>query len=96
MRKTVDAAGKAIHFQKSWAPVDEVITLIGEYGPSDEISWRLGKPLKIAPETSSRGLDELLAGDWTVWPSTIEKKRTINAEAKMDFFTRQPKIFMRY
>ena len=58
MRKTVDAAGKAIHFQKTWAPVDEVITLIGEYGPSDEISWRLGKPLKIAPETSSRGLDE--------------------------------------
>jgi hypothetical protein len=58
MRKTVDSAGKPIHFQNVWAPVDEVVTLIGEYGPGGEIHWRLGKPLRIAPEKSSRGIDE--------------------------------------
>lgn len=58
MRKTIDTTGKAIHFQKTWAPVDEVVTLIGEYGSGDEILWRLSKPLNIAPEVSSRGLDE--------------------------------------
>ena len=58
MRKTVDASGKAIHFKKGWAPVDEVVTVIGEYGAGDEITWHLGKPLNIAPEISSRGLDE--------------------------------------
>ena len=58
MRKTVDASGKAIHFKTGWAPVDEVVTVIGEYGAGDEIAWRLGQPLNIAPEISSRGLDE--------------------------------------
>lgn len=58
MRKTVDAEGKAIHFGKTWAPVDEVVTVIGEYGPRGELTWRLGQPLNIAPELSSRGLDE--------------------------------------
>jgi len=38
--------------------VDEVVTVIGEYGAGDEIAWRLGQPLNIAPEISSRGLDE--------------------------------------
>lgn len=58
MRKTVDAAGKAIHFGKTWAPVDEAVTVIGEYDARGELSWRLGQPLNIAPELSSRGLDE--------------------------------------
>lgn len=58
MRKTVDPAGKAVHFKNVRAPVDEMVTLIGEYGSRDEIGWRLGQPLRIAPEVSSRGLDE--------------------------------------
>src|SRR5438876_2329076 len=58
MRKTVDAAGQAVHYGKTWAPVDEVVTVIGEYGARGELTWRLGQPLNIAPELSSRGLDE--------------------------------------
>jgi hypothetical protein len=58
MRKTVDASGKALHYKDVWAPVDEVVTVIGEYTPKGEISWHLGKPLNISPEISSRGLDE--------------------------------------
>lgn len=57
MRKTVDGAGKAIHFQQGWAPVDEMVTVIGEYRGSEWV-WHLGKPLQIAPEVSSRGLSE--------------------------------------
>ncbi len=62
MRKVVDAAGKAVHHKGCWAPVDEVVTVIGEYEPqggsAGGISWRLGRPLNIQPELSSRGLDE--------------------------------------
>ena len=58
MRKTVDASGKAVHYQKTWAPLDEVATVIGEYDAHGELLWRLGQPLNIAPELSSRGLDE--------------------------------------
>ena len=35
-----------------------VVTVIGEYGRRGEIAWHLGGPLRIPPETSSRGLDE--------------------------------------
>ena len=56
-RKTVDASGKAVHFKKGWATVDEMVTVIGEYRGS-EIAWRLGQPLSINPESSSRGLNE--------------------------------------
>ena len=58
IKKTVDAAGQAIHYGKTWAPVDEAVTVIGEYGARGELAWRLGQPLNIAPELSSRGLDE--------------------------------------
>jgi hypothetical protein len=58
MRKTVDAGGKAIHYKNTWAPVDESVTVIGEWTPSGELSLRLGQPLNIEPERSSRGLDE--------------------------------------
>jgi hypothetical protein len=58
MRKTLDATGKAVHYGKTWAPVDEVATVIGEYGARGELAWRLGAALNIAPELSSRGLDE--------------------------------------
>ena len=57
MRKAVDAAGNAVHFKKGWATVDEMVTVIGEYR-GDEINWRLGQPLSVPPETSSRGLNE--------------------------------------
>ena len=57
MRKTVDTSGKAVHFKKGWATVDEMVTVIGEYRDRD-IVWRLGEPLKLAPEVSSRGLNE--------------------------------------
>jgi hypothetical protein len=58
MRKTVDANGKAIHYQNTWAPVDESVTVIGEWTSGGELSFRLGQPLNIEPERSSRGLDE--------------------------------------
>ena len=58
MRKTVDSTGKAIHFKNGWAPVDEVVTVIGEYAKDGSILWHLGQPLRIPPEVSSRGLDE--------------------------------------
>ncbi|MEK7677145.1 MAG: sialidase family protein, partial [Verrucomicrobiota bacterium] len=60
MRKTVDASGKAVHFKNCWAPVDEVVTVIGEYNRSGPgaLEWRLGKALNIEPAISSRGLDE--------------------------------------
>jgi len=57
MRKTVDATGKAVHFKKGWATMDEMVTVIGEYR-GGEIGWHLGRPLTVAPEVSSRGLNE--------------------------------------
>jgi hypothetical protein len=47
-----------VHYKNTWAPVDEAVSVIGEYGPGGKLSWRLGQPLNIAPELSSRGLDE--------------------------------------
>ena len=41
-----------------WAPVDEALQIIGDRRPDGTFSWRLGQPIRIAPETSSRGLDE--------------------------------------
>ncbi|MBI2928665.1 MAG: exo-alpha-sialidase [Verrucomicrobia bacterium] len=58
MRKTVGPDGKAVHYQNTWAPVDEAVTVIGEWTSSGALTWRLGQPLQIAPEISSRGLDE--------------------------------------
>jgi len=58
MRKTVDASGKAIHYKNTWAPVDESVTVIGQWTSGGELSFRLGQPLRIEPERSSRGLDE--------------------------------------
>jgi len=58
MRQVIDSSGKAVHYRNCWAPVDEVVTVIGEYDREGEIAWRLGKPLAISPETSSRGIDE--------------------------------------
>jgi hypothetical protein len=58
MRQVRDAEGKAIHYKKCWAPVDEMMTVIGEYKSNGEIAWRLGQSRPIDPEISSRGIDE--------------------------------------
>ena len=58
MRKTGDAEGKAVHYKNTWAPVDEAVTVIGEWSRGGELRFRLGQPLNISPDRSSRGLDE--------------------------------------
>jgi hypothetical protein len=58
MRQTIGPDGKAIHYKNCWAPVDEAVTVIGEWVSANELRWRLGNPLGIDPEISSRGLDE--------------------------------------
>jgi hypothetical protein len=57
MRKSIDSAGKAIHYQNTWAPVDEIVTVIGEWR-GDSPAFHLGQALRIEPERSSRGIDE--------------------------------------
>src|SRR5439155_1607187 len=57
MRKRADSEGKAIHYKNTWAPVDEMVTVTGEWKGGD-LTFRLGQPLGIEPERSSRGLDE--------------------------------------
>jgi hypothetical protein len=54
----VDAQGQAIHYKNVWAPLDEVVTVIGDYAADGELRWSLGQPLQISAEISSRGLDE--------------------------------------
>ena len=58
MRKCVDAGGQAIHYQNTWAPVDEAVTVIGEWTNGRDLAFRLGRALSIEPQRSSRGLDE--------------------------------------
>src|SRR5882724_6455395 len=58
MRKTINSDGKAVHYQNTWAPVDEVVTVIGEWMDGRDLRFRLGQPLGIDSERSSRGLDE--------------------------------------
>jgi hypothetical protein len=58
MRQVRDNEGKAVHYPGCGATVDEVVTVIGEWTPQGGLSWRLGAPLHIAAETSSRGLNE--------------------------------------
>lgn len=81
MRQVRDSTGKAIHYPGCWAPVDEMVTVIGEYEPNGQILWHLGKPCRIDMEISSRGVDEntlieltdgriaaLLRGDNSMFP----------------------------
>jgi hypothetical protein len=58
MRKCIDSQGKAIHYKNTWAPVDEMVTVIAEWETEDSPRFRLGRALQIEPERSSRGLDE--------------------------------------
>lgn len=58
MRQTRDAEGKAVHFNGCWAPVDEVVSVIGRWNGAGDLTFELGNPLQIDPQRSSRGLDE--------------------------------------
>jgi hypothetical protein len=58
MRQQLGDDGRAMHFPGCWAPMDEAITLIGDPQPGGGFSWRLGQPVRIDPQVSSRGLDE--------------------------------------
>ena len=58
MRQVRDAAGKAVHYKGCWAPVEEMVTVIGQWNEQGGLSWPLGTPRPIAPEQSSRGLSE--------------------------------------
>jgi hypothetical protein len=57
-RRALDANGKAIHYRKNSWPMEQVVTARGEYDQDGELTWRLGQPLNIAPEQSSRGICE--------------------------------------
>ena len=50
MRQVRDAAGKAVHYQGCWAPIEEMVTVIGQWDERGGLSWRLGTPRPIAPE----------------------------------------------
>ncbi|NLH98073.1 MAG: exo-alpha-sialidase [Chthonomonadales bacterium] len=58
MRKTLGRDGKPLHYRGLPHTVDEVVSIIGQYRQNGEIAWHLGNPLRIAPELSSRGLNE--------------------------------------
>ncbi|OGD22657.1 MAG: hypothetical protein A2W03_16275 [Candidatus Aminicenantes bacterium RBG_16_63_16] len=58
MRPTIDANNRHVHYPGCWAPLDEALQIIGDFRPDGSISWQLGEPIRISPETSSRGLDE--------------------------------------
>jgi len=58
MRQCLDDAGKPVHYRNCWATVDEMVTVIGEYDARGALTWRLGRPLSLDPEISSRGLNE--------------------------------------
>ena len=58
MRKVLGPDGKAVHYRNCWAPVDEAVTVMGRWQEQGHIDWQLGRPLTVAPEVSSRGLDE--------------------------------------
>lgn len=58
MRPTLDANKRPVHYPGCWAPVDESLQIIGDCRPDGSIDWQLGEPIRISPETSSRGLDE--------------------------------------
>ena len=57
MRQRLDDDGRPIHYPGCWAPVDEALTIIGEPAVGG-YHWRLGQPVSLSPEVSSRGLNE--------------------------------------
>jgi hypothetical protein len=58
MRQVLGEDGKPMHYQGCWGTVDEVVVVIGEYQADGSLSWSLSEPVNIAPEVSSRGIDE--------------------------------------
>ncbi len=57
MRQRLGEDGRPIHYPGCWAPVDEALTIIGEPIAGD-YHWRLGQPVSLSPDISSRGLNE--------------------------------------
>jgi hypothetical protein len=57
--KQLDSDGKPIFHRQHWAPVHQSVAVIGEYDSTGDIAWRVGQPLSIDPELSSRGLSEM-------------------------------------
>ena len=50
--------GKSLHHPRSRQVIHDACMLIGTYGEGGALSWRVGKPLRIDPALSSRGLSE--------------------------------------
>ena len=57
-RRVTDATGKSLRYKKTKSPLYEMVTVIGDFKPDGEIAWHVGKPLGLAPEVSSRGINE--------------------------------------
>lgn len=58
MRPVLGDDDKPLHYQGCWAPVDESLTIIGQYEPDGSLRWKTGQPVPVDPERTSRGLDE--------------------------------------
>jgi hypothetical protein len=58
MRPTIDARKRNVYYPGCRVPVDEALEIIGGRRADGSLAWRLGEPIRIAPELSSRGLDE--------------------------------------
>ncbi|MBM3263475.1 MAG: exo-alpha-sialidase [candidate division Zixibacteria bacterium] len=58
MRPILGTDGKPLHYKGCWAPIDECLTIIGQYRPDGSIGWSVGNPPVIDVEQTSRGLDE--------------------------------------
>jgi len=58
MTMPLDDSGKAIHYLGCWAPMYVSLTMQGEYQADGSLNFKLGQPVRMDPEKSSRGYDE--------------------------------------
>jgi hypothetical protein len=58
MTPVLNDNGKPLHYKDCWSPVDRPLAIIGEYGDSGKLSWRLGNAMAVDPEQNSRGISE--------------------------------------
>jgi hypothetical protein len=58
MTKVLDNEGRPVHYQGCWAPVEQPITIIGDYQADGTLQWRLGGRVPVNVEQNSRGLSE--------------------------------------
>lgn len=58
MRQVLGDDGRAVHYKDFTEVIYEPLTIIGEYDAGGGLTWRLGKPVAVDPELSSRGLCE--------------------------------------